>query len=123
MIQEDILKALQMEYQSGKTQCELAKTHGVTQTYIQCLLSGKRKPEGITLGTLQKMFPRARLDLKGGGGPVQVMQNCGDGNRQTAGDAGNAGEEMKQRAVEAVLGMEGIPDDVRTKVLRELMKL
>ena len=87
------------------------------------LISGKRKTEGITLGTLQKMFPRARLDLKGGGGPVQVMQNCGDGNRQTAGDAGNAGEEMKQRAVESVLGMEGIPDDVRTKVLRELMKL
>lgn len=123
MLSDEVIKVIKAEYDSGKTQCELAKAYGVTQTYIHCLLSGKSPASGISLGTLQKMFPRARLDLKGGGGPVQVMQNCGDGNRQTAGDAGNAGEEMKQRAVESVLGMEGIPDDVRTKVLRELMKL
>lgn len=114
MLSDEVIKVIKAEYDSGKTQCELAKAHGVTQTYIHCLLSGKSPASGISLGTLQKMFPRARLDLKGGGGPVQVMQNCGNGN---------AGEEMKQRAVEAVLEMEGIPDDVRTMVLRELMKL
>ena len=62
-MKEKIIQRLKEEYASGLTQSQLASFHHVTQAYIQKLLSEKRNIGGITIDTLLKMFPNARLDL------------------------------------------------------------
>lgn len=117
MLADDLLQTLRDEYMSGKTQCDIAAKHNVTQTYIQCLLSGKRKPTGITLGTLQRMFPRATLDLRGASSS-QVMQNCGNGNRQIMGPSSDSSEleSYQLRLYRGLAGLD-ISDDAKAKVL------
>lgn len=117
MLADDLLQTLRDEYRNGRTQCDIAAKHNVTQTYIQCLLSGKRKPTGITLGTLQRMFPRATLDLRGASSS-QVMQNCGNGNRQIMGSSSDSSdlESYQLRLYRGLAGLD-ISDDAKAKVL------
>ena len=117
MLADDLLQTLRDEYRNGRTQCDIAAKHNVTQTYIQCLLSGKRKPTGITLGTLQRMFPRATLDLRGASSS-QVMQNCGNGNRQIMGPSSDSSdlESYQLRLYRGLAGLD-ISDDAKAKVL------
>ncbi len=117
MLADDLLQTLRDEYRNGRTQCDIAAKHNVTQTYIQCLLSGKRKPTGITLGTLQRMFPHATLDLRGASSS-QVMQNCGNGNRQIMGPSSDSSEleSYQLRLYRGLAGLD-ISDDAKAKVL------
>ena len=117
MLADDLLQTLRDEYRNGRTQCDIAAKHNVTQSYIQCLLSGKRKPTGITLGTLQRMFPHATLDLRGASSS-QVMQNCGNGNRQIMGPSSDSSdlESYQLRLYRGLAGLD-ISDDAKAKVL------
>ena len=58
---ELIIKTIREEYQSGETQVQIAKRHNVPQAYIQRLLNGKSN--GLTLETLERMFPNLAIDL------------------------------------------------------------
>ena len=75
MIQKTILEALKAEYESGKTQEEIARIHNVSHVQINLLLSGKRKVGGLTLNTVCKMFPRMSVNLNGGNCPAVVADN------------------------------------------------
>lgn len=118
MLADDLLQTLRDEYRSGRTQCDIAAKHNVTQTYIQCLLSGKRKPTGITLGTLQRMFPHATLNLRGASSS-QVMQNRGNGNRQIMGTSSDSSSDLASYQLRLYHGLAGldISDDAKAKVL------
>ena len=75
MIQKTILEALKAEYESGKTQEEIARKYNISQVIINRLLSGKRKVGGLTLNTVCKMFPRMSVNLNGGDCPVVIAKN------------------------------------------------
>ena len=62
-MKEKIIQRLKEEYNNGATLDEIAKRHGISHVYVHRLMYGKRNPGGITLDTLFKMFPNARLDL------------------------------------------------------------
>ena len=67
MLSEQILEYIRAEYNSGrKTQQEIADALNIEHPTINRLLSGKRKPDGLTIGTFDKMFPRAEVKLTGG---------------------------------------------------------
>lgn len=75
MIKKTIMNAIKTEYESGKTQEEIARKHNVTHVIINRLLSGKRSVGGLTLNTVCKMFPRMSVNLNGGDCPVVVADN------------------------------------------------
>jgi transcriptional regulator with XRE-family HTH domain len=77
MIYEAVMNYLKSEYESGMTQEEMAKKHGVSQGQIQRVLSGERTTAGFTLQTLDKMFPRAEIFLDG---ITQNITNSGNAN-------------------------------------------
>lgn len=60
-----ILDALRSEYKNGATQTEMARRHGIPQSYMQRLLAGTRPAGGISIDTFQRMFPNAVIDLQG----------------------------------------------------------
>lgn len=76
-IAELIEKILKEERDNGKTQWDLAKKYNISQTQIQKLLKGERKFSGLTVATVQKMFPMATLDLAGGGNNETSQVNSG----------------------------------------------
>ena len=61
--EDKILEAIKADYAAGITQVKLAAKYHTTQSYIQRILSGQKKIEGISLGTFSKMFPNATVDL------------------------------------------------------------
>ena len=66
MLAEQILDYVRTEYNSGrKTQQEIAEALNVEHPTINRLLSGKRTADGLTIGTFDKMFPRAEIKLTG----------------------------------------------------------
>lgn len=67
MLADQILEHIKTEYNKGRaTQQEIADALHVNQQTINRLLSGKRSAEGLTIGTFDKMFPRAEIKLTGG---------------------------------------------------------
>ncbi len=64
-IYEEIREAIRKEWQNGATQQEIANRAGVTNPYINNLLSGKRKVESMKLETFFKLFPQAEINLNG----------------------------------------------------------
>lgn len=64
-IYDEILRAIRQEWQNGATQQEIADRAGVTNPYVNKLLSGKCKVGAMKLETLFKLFPRASINLSG----------------------------------------------------------
>ena len=66
MLAEKIIEYVRSEYNGGQlTQQEIAEALNVDHQTINRLLSGKRKAAGLTVGTFDKMFPRAEIKLTG----------------------------------------------------------
>ena len=66
MLAELILRYIREEYSKGRTtQQEIADALNVDHPTINRLLSGKRSAEGLTIGTFDRMFPRAEIKLTG----------------------------------------------------------
>ena len=60
MLAEQIINYIREEYSKGRTtQQEIAAALHVDQQTINRLLSGKRTADGLTVGTFDKMFPKA----------------------------------------------------------------
>ena len=67
MLAEKIIEYVKSEYNGGQlTQQEIADALNVDPPTINRLLSGKRTADGLTIGTFDKMFPRAEIKLTGG---------------------------------------------------------
>lgn len=57
----DIIKRLAETYETGATQKEIADRAGCSHQYISQLMTGKVKPESLTLRKLAQLFPDARI--------------------------------------------------------------
>lgn len=71
-IAETILQHIRNEYERGKTQAQIAQDLHVSQQTIQVLLAKHEPPMKITIGTIQRMFPKAVIYLDG---PPQGSEN------------------------------------------------
>ena len=76
MLAPQILRYIKEEYAKGRTtQQEIAAALNIDHQTINRLLSGKRKPEGLTIGTFDKMFPRAEVKLTGHSINVSMLKD------------------------------------------------
>lgn len=57
--------SIREERESGLTLKQISRRHDIPVSYVGNLLNGKRGWDGITLGTFDRMFPRASVDLLG----------------------------------------------------------
>ena len=64
-ISKQIKDILLEEYRSGMTQEQIAAKHHVKHPQISRILSGQRDPGGLSTATIEKMFPRATINLYG----------------------------------------------------------
>lgn len=62
-LSEQIVAALREKYQSGATFAELAKSTGVSLTYLRSLTVGERDPMKLSLDFFLRLFPSARIEL------------------------------------------------------------
>ena len=126
-LDQQIESILRSEYDSGKTQQEMAETLHISQQYIQQLLSGQRKVSGLTLKILMKMFPRATLNLQG---DTVIAENSGINNGVLGVNHGtvNGGtptasaEAFRAKAIAAMIDLD-IPSDALREVLKTLKDL
>ena len=75
MISKQIESLFRQEYGDGMKQAEMAIKYHSDQQTISRLLSGQRKFGGLTLDTVDRMFPRAIIYFNGD--KVEINNNSG----------------------------------------------
>ena len=82
MLSDEIKRTIVNDYRARLTQAEIAKKYNSTQSYIGRIISGKCKPESMSIKNFQKMLPRATINLHGSG---DVGGNTVSGNGNAVG--------------------------------------
>ncbi len=115
---EQVKDTLKSEYSRGDTYKTIAARHRISIPYARGLILGTDRAGGISLAKLETMFPRATLDLRGASSS-QVMQNCGNGNRQIMGPSSDSSSDLASYQLRLYRGLAGldISDDAKAKVL------
>ena len=62
-LSDDIVAAIRERYQAGATFAELAKTSGVSLTYLRKLMIRERDPMKMSLDFFLRLFPSAQIEL------------------------------------------------------------
>ena len=113
MLAEKIIEYVKSEYNGGQlTQQEIAEALNVDHQTINRLLSGKRKPEGLTIGTFDKMFPRAEIKLTGGTVHAPTINNGTNSGIITGGI--HSSEERITRILDALMSSD-LPPESKVK--------
>ena len=106
-----------------KSQREVAESLGISQSYLNRLLSNKYPVSGLTVATLEKMFPRMVIYLNG---DAVTATNSGTVNGVVGLNSGtvNAASEgsLRLRIMEAVIGLD-IPPDALQAVLKTIKEV
>ena len=118
MVCKAIENALKQLYQE-QTQEEIARKLNVPFSTVNVLLSGKRKVSGLRLGTFDKMFPNATIDLFGKGNAI-----CGNNNTAVSGNHNatgnnffNSGNDNRiDRIIDAVMQDNDFSSDVKVRL-------
>lgn len=109
MIARQIEDVLKNEYRNGSTQVEMSRKFNCDQQTISRLLSGQRKFGGLTLDTVQKMFPRAIIYFNGD--KVEINNNSGTAAGIVHGNMTNISSQAES----------GVPADVLKLVMESNM--
>jgi hypothetical protein len=72
-LSDDIVAALREKYRAGATFAELAKSSGVSLTYLRSLTVGERDPMKMSLDFFLRLFPFAQIELA----PARVPDDPG----------------------------------------------
>jgi len=62
-LSDDIVAAIRERYQAGATFAELAKSSGVSLTYLRKLMIRERDPMKMSLDFFLRLFPSAQIEL------------------------------------------------------------
>ena len=116
---ETVRDAINKEHMSGMTQQQIADRHNVSRSYIQSLLTGRCPYEGITLDSLQKMFPHAILGLNRTITTRAFSSNNAD---SSLGQQKKTADVYRQEAVAAIIKL-NISGDAMKEVLYALMNI
>ncbi len=121
-IYEEIRSALIDEWQSGATQQEIADRAGVTNPYINNLLSGKRKAAAMKLETLFKLFPQASICLNNGNRTIGSRNKISNSRIQSD-DNFFYGSEKLDEVAQAVMSSEKLSAESKVEVYNIIQKL
>ena len=120
MLADQILKYIKEEYAKGRTtQQKIADGLHVDHQTINRLLSGKRKPDGLTVGTFDKMFPHAKIDLSGTNAVFSAPQNSG---AVVGVNNGNVSADCLSSIMDKILSTDDLTAEEKVKVLKVLKK-
>ena len=117
---DDILTELAEVYKAGATQKEIADKAGISHQYISQLMTGRVKPESLTLRKLSQLFPDARIEFGGDRRIGDVHHNTnspviqGDGN--TIGTT--ACEETAAAFLKRIMEADDIDAETKVKIYR-----
>ncbi len=120
MLSEQILEYIRAEYDSGhKTQQEIANALNIEHPTINRLLSGKRSADGLTIGTFDKMFPHAKVDLTGTSAIISAPQNSG---AVVGVNNGSVSADCLSSVMDKILSTDDLTAEEKVKVLKVLKK-
>lgn len=114
-----ILDALMQQYQKGKTYQEIAKSGGLSYSYLHEIMTGKRPADGISVKKLNGLFPQCVLFLEGDSVSIDAPRNSG--NVVGVNNGGVIGGSMEP-AIDKILASEELSDSEKIKVLKVLKK-
>ena len=116
---DEILRELAEVYKAGATQKEIADRAGISHQYISQLMTGRVKPESLTLRKIAQLFPNARIDFGKARSIGDVHHNTnspviqGDGNT-----IGTPGEETAAAFLRRVMDSDEIDAETKVKLYR-----
>lgn len=119
---KEILAALKGEYDSGRTYQQIARSHGISYTYLHNILSGKRAVDGLTVKKLNRLFPEAKLCL--GGRTIGDHNTISNSLVQSDNNflPGLNPARYRRELIDAVIDLD-IDDAARVKVLRAIKNI
>ena len=121
---DDILAELAEVYKAGATQKEIADKAGISHQYISQLMTGRVKPESLTLRKLSQLFPDARIVFGGDRRIGDVHHNTnspviqGDGNTVAA----QPSEETASAFLQRIMESDDIDAETKVKIYRMLIR-
>ena len=120
MLADQILKYIKEEYAKGRTtQQEIADALHIEHPTINRLLSGKRSADGLTIGTFDKMFPHAKIDLTGTTAEISAPQNSG---AVVGVNNGSVSADCLSSVMDKILSCDELTAEEKVKVLKVLKK-
>ena len=128
-LETSVFEALHALCDGKRNQEEVAKSLHVSQSYLNRLLNRKRPVSGMTLDSVQKMFPHATLNLHGdvslsqtGTNNGVVGVNNGTVNNAASGTPAKTAEAFRHEVIDALIGLD-IPDEALQLVLKAIRDL
>ena len=118
MLADMVTEYIRQQYAAGKTQAKIAEELNVDNPTINRIISGKRKVELLTIGTFQKMFPHAAVDLRGAA-LIHAPQNRGN---VVGINNGHMGANCLSEIMDKILSTEELTAEEKIKFLKVLKK-
>ena len=112
-----VLEALRERWKSGETQVSIAKSAGISHAHVCELFSGKADVDGLTIKTLNKLFPEATLDLRGDTVSIHADYNSGN---VVGVNRGKISSDCAAAVMNKILNSEILSDVEKVKVLKVL---
>lgn len=113
-LSEQVKFAVVRERKNDETLQRISEKFHIPQSHVANLLNGKRSFEGITLGTFDRMFPHATVDLEGHA-PIMAARVASPGDGDIT--YGDRSESLRSAIIGAIIDLD-IPPDVLAKILR-----
>ena len=115
-LSEQVKFAVVRERKNDETLQRISEKFHIPQSHVANLLNGKRSFEGITLGTFDRMFPRATVDLDGRSSIIASrVASPGDGNITYS--SGDRSEALRSAIIAAIIDLDITPE-ILAKVLK-----
>lgn len=116
-ISDQIYRWLKDQYDSGKTQVELSQKTGLHQGELCQILSGKKSVSGMRIETIQRIFPKATLNIDGSPTVSGVGNVVGSNNSDIAINASSCADKMNAIR-DAVVESETLSAEAKVEVLK-----
>ena len=100
-----IAKKIKEEYESGKSQREIANQYNISQALICKLMTDPEAEKSLKISFIEKMFPKATISLDGTDFDIKIIENhkaIVDNIRKIVNDP-NFSEEKKVKIIQAFL--------------------
>ena len=122
MISDTIEKIIIDEYRNGASQIELANKYKIPQVSISKLLSGKKTFSGLSIGTIDRMFPNAVLHINGDKVNINASNNSGNVVGINHG-AINANKDIAEKILSEIMASENLSAESKVEVFNIIKKI
>lgn len=118
-LSEQVFREMKRLYDGGMTQVEVAVHCHIKHGQAQKILSGTRSASGLELGTFDKMFPNATVNLYGDKVSIRTDLNCSSGVEEKR---GTLSPDCISAVIDIIMASEALTSDEKVKVFNVLKK-